>query len=233
MASLWWPFLWFYLLIYLFSLSYKRIRWWLLGHYCWGFIFFQGAFLIGLAQGSLLRETTSPFLSFLCFADYWNKHSAFSTYGGKTGKSLARCPSRGEFSWASHCHLSLQYIGDTTLHKRPKIKTFSKPSTWLSGCPCRLTEMSLLANSGAVLGGIPQCCVCPVLVTAGRINQTLHKALEPTHINKKILGHALKFGTTQGFSLRKSIWVTWKLAALHRRADESTKNAESFCRREI
>lgn len=117
----------------------------------------------------------------------------------------------------------------------PKIKTFSKPSPWLSDCPCRPPEIRLLANSGAILGGNSWCCVHPVLVAAERINwETVYKALELIHITqkKKYLGLHWKVGTTQGFSFRKASWVTWKVTALHSSADESTKTTKSFCRRE-
>lgn len=87
----------------------------------------------------------------------------------------------------------------------PKIKTFSKPSTWLSDCPWRPPEIRLLANSGAILGGNSWCCVRPVLVATERINwETVYKALELIHITqKKVLGLALKGRDYSGFLLQE------------------------------
>lgn len=74
----------------------------IVGHYCWVFILFWGMFLRGMAQGRLCWNNLAFFVSLWCLSDYWNKHSAFSAYSGKTGKSLAGCPCRGECSWASY-----------------------------------------------------------------------------------------------------------------------------------
>lgn len=115
----------------------------------------------------------------------------------------------------------------------PKIKTFSKHSTWLSGCSCRPPEIRLLANSGAILGGDPWCCVHPILVAAERINlETVYKAMELIHITqKKVLGLALKGRDNSGFLLQEG-QLSYLKSALRSSADESTKTTKSFCRRE-